>query len=246
MTQAFVPGYGPAIPAPAAGGGVTVQDTFGNVVAGVTVLTVLPPAQVGPGAPGEAQTQAFNPPVVGVQDLFAVYANPSGDLAYSAGLRFKGGTGPRFFEPGAGYALDESVGYAVLTFDPPVATPGPPFFGAGNGFVWKGQDAAPGSGLSGGDGGVQGGNSDAGATGGTAFIQPGTSPAAVDHGESQMRNATGAARVRCGGATDGVAFHGTAPIAKPTVLGARGGNAALTSLLTVLASYGLIIDGTTP
>ena len=40
-------------------------------------------------------------------------------------------------------------------------------------------------------------------------------------------------------------FYGTAPVVKPTVTGARGGNAALASLLTQLASQGLITDGTT-
>jgi len=42
-----------------------------------------------------------------------------------------------------------------------------------------------------------------------------------------------------------VGFQGTAPIAKPTVTGSRGGNAALASLLTALANYGLITDSTT-
>lgn len=42
-----------------------------------------------------------------------------------------------------------------------------------------------------------------------------------------------------------VGFQGTAPIAKPTVTGSRGGNAALASVLTQLAAYGLITDGTT-
>jgi len=37
-------------------------------------------------------------------------------------------------------------------------------------------------------------------------------------------------------------FNGTTPIAKPTVTGSRGGNAALASLLTALANYGLIVD----
>jgi hypothetical protein len=37
-------------------------------------------------------------------------------------------------------------------------------------------------------------------------------------------------------------FQGTAPITKPTVTGSRGSNAALTSLLTALANYGLITD----
>lgn len=35
-------------------------------------------------------------------------------------------------------------------------------------------------------------------------------------------------------------------IAKPTITGSRGGNAALASLLTALASYNLITDSTTP
>jgi hypothetical protein len=37
-------------------------------------------------------------------------------------------------------------------------------------------------------------------------------------------------------------FNGTAPIAKPTVTGSRGANAALASLLTALANYGLVVD----
>lgn len=40
-------------------------------------------------------------------------------------------------------------------------------------------------------------------------------------------------------------FHTTAPIAKPTITGSRGANAALADLLTQLANYGLIIDSTT-
>lgn len=42
----------------------------------------------------------------------------------------------------------------------------------------------------------------------------------------------------------GVGFYGTAPVAKPTVSGSRGGNAALESLLTALASQGLITNST--
>lgn len=37
----------------------------------------------------------------------------------------------------------------------------------------------------------------------------------------------------------------TAPVSPPSVTGSRGGNAALASLLTVLASLGLITDNTT-
>lgn len=40
-------------------------------------------------------------------------------------------------------------------------------------------------------------------------------------------------------------FNNTAPIAKPTVTGSRGGNAALASLLTALANYGLVTDSST-
>jgi hypothetical protein len=42
-----------------------------------------------------------------------------------------------------------------------------------------------------------------------------------------------------------IGFNGAAAVAKPTVTGSRGGNAALASLLTALASYGLITDSTT-
>jgi hypothetical protein len=42
-----------------------------------------------------------------------------------------------------------------------------------------------------------------------------------------------------------IGFNNTAPIAKPTITGSRGGNAALASLLTELANYGLITDSTT-
>jgi parallel beta-helix repeat protein len=42
----------------------------------------------------------------------------------------------------------------------------------------------------------------------------------------------------------GLGFQGSAAIAKPTVTGSRGANAALASLLTALANYGLITDST--
>jgi len=41
-----------------------------------------------------------------------------------------------------------------------------------------------------------------------------------------------------------VGFYGTAPVTKPIVTGSRGGNAAVTSLLTALAGMGLITDST--
>ncbi|MGZ5029075.1 MAG: glycosyl hydrolase family 28-related protein [Methylobacter sp.] len=42
-----------------------------------------------------------------------------------------------------------------------------------------------------------------------------------------------------------IGFQGATAIAKPAITGSRGGNAALASLLTALASYGLITDSTT-
>lgn len=39
-------------------------------------------------------------------------------------------------------------------------------------------------------------------------------------------------------------FHGATPVSKQTVSGSRGGNAALASLITALATLGLITDGT--
>jgi hypothetical protein len=40
-------------------------------------------------------------------------------------------------------------------------------------------------------------------------------------------------------------FLGTGGVTKQTITGSRGGNAALASLLTALASHGLITDSTT-
>lgn len=54
----------------------------------------------------------------------------------------------------------------------------------------------------------------------------------------------GASGVKIQANTTGVGFFGSTPTAKPTISGSRGGNAALASLLTALAAYGLITDGT--
>ena len=45
--------------------------------------------------------------------------------------------------------------------------------------------------------------------------------------------------------SNALGFYGTTPVVKPTVTGAKGGNAALTSLLSQLATLGLITDSTT-
>jgi hypothetical protein len=47
------------------------------------------------------------------------------------------------------------------------------------------------------------------------------------------------------GASMTVGFFGGTPVVKPTVSGAKGSNAALGSLLTQLASLGLITDSST-
>ena len=46
------------------------------------------------------------------------------------------------------------------------------------------------------------------------------------------------------GSGNKLGFHGATAVAKQTVTGSRGGNAALASLLTALANLGLITDGT--
>ncbi len=48
-----------------------------------------------------------------------------------------------------------------------------------------------------------------------------------------------------GATTDVIGFYGAVGATKPTVTGARGGNAALTSLMTALASLGLVVNSTT-
>ncbi len=45
--------------------------------------------------------------------------------------------------------------------------------------------------------------------------------------------------------TTGIGFYATAPIAKPTITGAKGGNVALTALLIALSNFGLVTDATT-
>lgn len=62
-------------------------------------------------------------------------------------------------------------------------------------------------------------------------------------GKLHIGVASGAAEIRVGDNLLG--FHGTAPIAKATVSGSRGANAALASLLTALANKGLITDSST-
>lgn len=55
----------------------------------------------------------------------------------------------------------------------------------------------------------------------------------------------GTSGVQVGAASQAVGFYGTTPGAKQTVTGSRGANAALASLLTALATLGLITDSST-
>jgi hypothetical protein len=48
-----------------------------------------------------------------------------------------------------------------------------------------------------------------------------------------------------GAGGSGVGFFGVTPVSRPTVTGSKGGNAALGSLVSALASLGLIVDSTT-
>lgn len=72
-------------------------------------------------------------------------------------------------------------------------------------------------------------------------------------GDVEMFTTTGKIRIGGGIGTSAaiavgnntLGFHGAAPVAKATISGSRGGNAALASLLTTLATKGLITDGTT-
>jgi hypothetical protein len=55
--------------------------------------------------------------------------------------------------------------------------------------------------------------------------------------------ATNSTRISVNGT--GIGFFAATPVAKPTVTGSRGGNAGLASVLTALATLGLITDSTT-
>lgn len=64
-----------------------------------------------------------------------------------------------------------------------------------------------------------------------------TNPSKLTHGTTDV--------VKAGSATT-LGFYGATPVARPTITGSRGGNAALADLLTQLAAEGLVTDGTTP
>ncbi len=51
--------------------------------------------------------------------------------------------------------------------------------------------------------------------------------------------------ISIGGSGQKIGFCGSTPVVKPSITGSRGGNAALASIITALATYGLITDSTT-
>lgn len=67
--------------------------------------------------------------------------------------------------------------------------------------------------------------------------------ATTDGGTLKLQPSSGSTSIGSSGGY--VGFHGATSIAKPTITGSRGGNAALESLLTQLANYGLITNSTT-
>lgn len=87
-------------------------------------------------------------------------------------------------------------------------------------------------------------------TGFGPILRPGGPDANCDFnfrskGTGTGRLMDGSSNQRVSWNSTGVGFNGSGPISKPTIVGSRGGNAALTSLLTQLAAYGLIVDSTT-
>ncbi len=77
-------------------------------------------------------------------------------------------------------------------------------------------------------------------SGGVAqFAENGATGAVVDAGYVQLKyNGT----VRFEVNTTGIGAYGASPVAKPTVVGSRGANAALASLITALANIGWVTD----
>jgi len=91
-------------------------------------------------------------------------------------------------------------------------------------------------------GGAVGGGAGTGGSSGSVAIKAGN-PGTGSGGSVQIQNSSGLARIQVNDI--GIGFFGGTTTAKPTVTGSRGGNAALASLLTALATLGLLTDSTT-
>lgn len=80
-------------------------------------------------------------------------------------------------------------------------------------------------------------------SGGVAqFAENGATGAVVDAGYVQLKH-NGTVRFEVN--TTGIGAYGASPVARPTVVGSRAGNAALASLLSALASIGWVTDMST-
>lgn len=123
----------------------------------------------------------------------------------------------------------------------------------GHPLLVKAQDGT--GGIAGGLLNLEGGDTDNGA-GGQVVVQGGTGTTAA--GRARIRHdddsdaivVEGNGSAHTGGQAilvdqNGLAFFDGTPVDKPAVVGAKGGNAALTSLCTTLANMGLITDNTT-
>lgn len=76
----------------------------------------------------------------------------------------------------------------------------------------------------------------------TVKVQAGTTTSIFNNTTNDIQSG-GTSRIKTDGT--GIGFFATAPVAKPTVTGAKGANAALGSLMTALSSLGLVTDSTT-
>lgn len=66
------------------------------------------------------------------------------------------------------------------------------------------------------------------------------------NGANLLLGTTFSSGITLGGSASNIAFYGATRQPQATITGSRGGNAALASLLTNLATFGLIVDGTSP
>lgn len=101
--------------------------------------------------------------------------------------------------------------------------------------------AAQNGGSAGGNVVLAGGDGNGAGAGGSVDIDGG----AGGTGGAINIGVTNAVSVAIGRAAGALSFYDGVLTAKQTVTGAKGGNAALTDLLTKLATLGLIVDGTT-
>lgn len=114
----------------------------------------------------------------------------------------------------------------------------------GGNATWRAGDVSGSGGggvYIGGEANIRAGDAAAGGSGGDLILRPGTGGAAA--GSMFLRNGAGTNRFQIN--STGIGVFAATPVAKQTVTGSRGGNAALASLLTALANYGWVTDSST-